>query len=167
MRRSDIINANTPIILQTLIHANNIIMHAFINNTFYSLCNNLCPGGVSLRTPIVRVVHVVNQRGGLLSRNRQAEIPPFEERIVLVGVVVGVIKATTMVARMRRGGELEGRTRATLRAAAAGGGSEEREGCTHDGACPFKGVTVVFRGIFSLEKRKRGNNLSRSGTKAL
>jgi hypothetical protein len=98
---------------------------------------------------------VVNQRGGLLSRNRQAEIPPFEERIVLVGVVVGVIKATTMVARMRRGGELEGRTRATLRAAAAGGKSGEREGCTHDGACPFNGITVVFRGIFSLEKEKK------------
>ena len=108
---------------------------------------------MSLRTPIVRVVHVVNQRGGLLSGNRQAEIPPFEERIVLVVVVV--IKATTMVARVRRGGELEGRTRATLRAAAAGGGSEEREGCTHDGACPFNGITVVFRGIFSLEKEKK------------
>ena len=93
----------------------------------------------------------------MLSRNRQAEIPPFEERIVLVvgGVGVGVIKATTMVARVRRGGELEGRTRATLRAAAAGGGSEEREGCTHDGACSFNGVPVVFRGIFSLEKRKK------------
>ena len=59
-----------------------------------------------------------------------------------------------MVARVRRGVELEGRTRATLRAAAAGGGSEEREGCTHDGACPFNGITVVFRGIFSLEKEK-------------
>ena len=90
----------------------------------------------------------------MLSRNRQAEIPPFEERIVLVGVGVGVIKATTMVARVRRGVELEGWTRATLRAA-AGGRSEEREGCTHDGACPFNGVTVVFRGIFSLEKRKK------------
>ena len=110
---------------------------------------------MSLRTPIVRVVHVVNQRSGLLSRNRQAEIPPFEERIVLVVVGVGVIKATTMVARVRRGGELEGSTRATLRAAAAGGRSEEREGCTHDRACSFNGVTVVFRGIFSLEKRKK------------
>jgi hypothetical protein len=95
---------------------------------------------------------VVNQRGGLLSGNRQAEIPPFEERIVLVVVVV--IKATTMVSRVRRGGELEGRTRATLRAA-AGGRSGEREGCTHDGACPFNGITVVFRGIFSLEKEEK------------
>ena len=59
-----------------------------------------------------------------------------------------------MVARVRRGGELEGRTRATLRAA-AGGGSGEREGCTHDGACPFNGITVVFRGIFSLEKEEK------------
>jgi len=89
----------------------------------------LCPGGVSLRTPIVRVVHVVNQRGGLLSGNRQAEIPPFEERIVISVVVI--VQATTMVARVRRGGELEGWTRATLRAAAAGGGSGEREGCAH------------------------------------
>ena len=96
---------------------------------------------------------MVNQRGGLLSGNRQAEIPPFEERIVL-SVVVVVIKATTMVARVRRGVELEGWTRATLRAA-AGGRSEEREGCTHDGACPFNGITVVFRGIFSLEKEKK------------
>jgi len=74
---------------------------------------------------------VVNQRGGLLSGNRQAEIPPFEERIVLVVVVVVVVQATTMVARVRRGGELKGWTRATLRAAAAGGGSGEREGCAH------------------------------------
>ena len=111
-----------------------------------------------LRFFVIWVVHVVNQTHRLFSGNRQAEIPPFEERIVLVVVVVGVIKATTMVARVRRGGELEGSTRATLRAAAAGGGSEEREGCTHDGACSFNGVTVVFRGIFSLfslEKRKK------------
>ena len=72
-----------------------------------------------------------------------------------------------MVARMRRGGELEGRTRATLRAAAAGGGSEEREGCTHDGACPFNGVTAFLGEFLASKREKRGNNLSRSGTKAL
>ena len=90
--------------------------------------NNLCPGGVSLRIPIVRVVHVVNQRSGLLSGNRQAEIPPFEERIVISVVVI--VQATTMVARVRRGGEVEGWTRATLDAP-AGGGRKEREGCAH------------------------------------
>ena len=112
--------------LETLSHVASLLIHVLS-----IWCNNLCPGGVSLRTPIVRVVHVVNQRGGLLSGNRQAEIPPFEERIVLVVVVVVVVQATTMVARVRRGGELEGWTRATLRAAAAGGGSGEREGCAH------------------------------------